>query len=99
LRNRFLTGAARVCAAVSRLTEVCERLATLRCELVDEREVVQALSLFDPVWDSLTPREQARIVRLLVERVDYDGKAGTVAVTFRSTGIKTLAQGETEDAA
>jgi hypothetical protein len=28
---------------------------------------------------------------MLVERVDYDGKAETVAVTFRPTGINTLA--------
>ncbi|KAB2949474.1 MAG: recombinase family protein [Phycisphaerae bacterium] len=83
----------------TRLTEVRERHVVLTRELVDEREVVQALSLFDPVWESLTPREQARIVQLLVERVDYDGKAGTVAVTFRPTGIKALAQKEAEDAA
>lgn len=82
----------------TRLTEVRERQVALSRELVDEREVVQALSLFDPIWESLTPREQARVVQLLVERVDYDGKSGTVAVTFRPTGIKALAQ-ESEDAA
>jgi site-specific DNA recombinase len=83
----------------TRLTEVRERHVALGRELVDEREVVQALSLFDPVWESLTPREQARIVRLLVERVDYDGANGTVEVTFRPTGIKALAQEGAEDAA
>jgi site-specific DNA recombinase len=82
----------------TRLAEVREQQVALSDELVDEPEVVQALSLFDPVWDSLTPREQARIVRLLVERVDYDGDSGSVAVTFRPTGIKTLAH-ETENAA
>ena len=82
-----------------RLTEVRERHLALSSELVDEREVVQALSLFDPVWESLTSREQARIVRLLVERVEYDGQNGTVSVTFRPTGIKALAQAEVEDAA
>ena len=60
--------------------------------MVDEREVEAALSVFDPVWDTLSPREQARIIHLLVERVDYDGKHGTVSVTFRPNGIKTLAQ-------
>lgn len=83
----------------TRLTEVRERHLALSRELVDEREVMQALSLFDPVWESLTPREQARIVRLLVERVDYDGHNGTVSVTFRPTGIKALAQEQTEHAA
>ena len=83
----------------TRLTEVRERYVALTRELVDEREVAQALALFDPVWESLTPREQARIVRLLVERVDYDGAKGTVSITFRPTGIKALAQEKTEDAA
>jgi site-specific DNA recombinase len=49
------------------------------------------LSLFDPVWESLTPTEQARVVQLLVERVDYDGARGRVSITFHETGIRTLA--------
>ena len=81
-----------------RLTEIREEITALGREMVDEREVQAALSLFDPVWETLAPREQARIVRLLVERVDYDGKSGTVSVTFRPNGIKTLAQ-QIEEAA
>ena len=79
-------------AAEQRATGIREELLALSRELVDERELATALSLFDPVWDSLAPREQARVIRLLVERVAYDGKKGTVAVTFRETGIKSLAQ-------
>jgi site-specific DNA recombinase len=67
--------------------------------MVDEREVEAALTVFDPVWERLSPREQARIIHLLVERVDYDGKNGTVSVTFRPNGIKTLAQQFEEAAA
>ncbi len=48
----------------ARLTKVRERQLALSRDLVDEREVAQALSAFDPVWESLAPREQARIVRL-----------------------------------
>jgi site-specific DNA recombinase len=39
----------------------------------------------------LTLREQTRVVQLLVERVDYDGAKGKIAITFHPTGIKTLA--------
>ena len=60
-------------------------------ELVDEKEVARALALFDPVWETLSPREQVRVIRLLVQRVDYDGEMGTVSVTFHPAGIKTLA--------
>ena len=42
-----------------RLTEVRERHLALTSDLVNEREVVQALSLFDPVWESLAPRQQS----------------------------------------
>jgi len=57
---------------------------------VDERDMARALAVFDPVWESLSPREQSRIVRLLVERVGYDGRDGRVTMTFRSPGVKAL---------
>jgi len=74
-----------------RATEVREQIVALSRELVDAREVGQACSLFDPLWDTLTAREQARILHLLIERIDYDGVNGTVSITFHPTGIKTLA--------
>ena len=51
-----------------------------------------ALALFDPVWAEMTPREQARVVSLLVEQVVYDGTRGRVTITFAPSGIKTLAE-------
>jgi len=53
--------------------------------------VTAALADFHVVWDCLAPREQARVVELLVEQVVYDHERGTVAVAFREAGIKTLA--------
>ena len=37
---------------------------------VTEAEVRRRCSDLDPLWDELFPAEQARIVQLLVERVD-----------------------------
>ena len=51
----------------------------------------QEVAAFDPVWDSLTLREQSRLLHLLIERVDYDGRTGDISITFHPTGIKTLA--------
>ena len=81
-----------------RLTEIREEEIRLRTGLVDERDIAQALREFDPLWESLSPREQARILQLLIERVDYDGEDGTVSVTFRPTGIKELAMLDEEPA-
>ena len=68
-----------------------EELIALGRQLVDEKEVAKALTLFDPIWDALSPREQVRVIRLLVQRVEYDGEKSTVSVTFHPAGIKTLA--------
>jgi site-specific DNA recombinase len=59
--------------------------------MLDEDEAGEALAIFDPLWEALTPHEQARVVQLLVERVDYDGVGGKVAIPFPPAGIKTLA--------
>jgi len=75
-----------------RIRNIREEIITLYQETVNEKELAAALSHFDPVWESLSMREQARVIHLLVERVGYDGENETVALTFRPTGIKTLAK-------
>ncbi len=57
---------------------------------VDPVDLRRALTLFDPVWEVLHAEEQARVMRLLVEGIDYDGAAGTAVVAFRATGIQGL---------
>jgi hypothetical protein len=44
------------------------------------------------VWRALAPAGQARVIGLVVERVDYAGGRQKVAVTFHPAGIKTLAE-------
>jgi site-specific DNA recombinase len=55
---------------------------------MDERTIVAALHRFNDLWDALFPAEQARIVRLLVDRVTV-GPTG-MAVDLRNNGITTL---------
>jgi site-specific DNA recombinase len=92
-------------AVVSRLAElqdrvgqIEQRIARLRTQReavqqqrLDEAEATRALAGLDPAWGALTPDEQARVVQLLVSRVDYDGAKGKVAITFHPLGLKTLA--------
>jgi site-specific DNA recombinase len=47
-------------------------------------------SLCPPNWDALPPLEQARLMRLLVERVDYDSAAGKLAIAFHEDGQERL---------
>ena len=93
----------RIRGAERRATEVREQIVVINRDVIDHGDVAKSMSVFDPVWETLTLREQARIVQLLVERVDYDGSTGKVSITFHPSGIKTLAnevtQAHSEDAA
>jgi site-specific DNA recombinase len=77
--------------AERRRTEIDDERKALTKQQLAESEVEQTLSAFDRVWESLTPREQARIVQLLVQRVDFDGATNQLSITFHSSGIQTLA--------
>jgi site-specific DNA recombinase len=77
-----------------RMSEVRSELAGLEAEAVTGEEIADALKAFDPIWTSLNTNEQTRIVRMLVERVGYDGRTGKVAVTFRSAGFRALCGGQ-----
>jgi site-specific DNA recombinase len=81
----------RIRTAEQRATTVQEEIIALDREAINEQELTAAISLFDPIWESLSPKEQARIIHLLVEKIGYDGEKESVALTFRPTGIKALA--------
>ena len=55
-----------------------------------EAEVRAALLDLDPLWEELFPAEQARIVGLLIERVDVTGER--TAIRLRTEGLATLVQ-------
>jgi site-specific DNA recombinase len=81
----------RIQSVERRVTEVRDEAQRLQRDQLDEDAAAQALAEFDPLWESLSPREQARLLRLLIERIDYDGRDSTIAITFHATGIKALA--------
>jgi site-specific DNA recombinase len=81
----------RIRVGEQRMAEVRQQTLALSREIVDEREVVGALTAFDPVWETLSPKERARVVRLLIKRVDYNGRDGDVALTFHPGGLCDLA--------
>ena len=55
-----------------------------------EREVVARITEFAPLWEELFPAEQARIVRLLVERIDLSPDG--MQVRLRAEGLHTLVE-------
>ena len=82
----------------ARLAQIEQRLARLRVQMealqqerLDEAAAQEVLSDLVPAWEAMTLVEQARVVRLLVSRVDYDGQQGKASITFQPLGLKTLA--------
>jgi hypothetical protein len=57
---------------------------------VPERDVVQTITEFALLWDELFPAEQARIFRLLVERIDLSTDG--MQVRLRAEGLQTLVE-------
>jgi len=55
-------------------------------------DVIKAWPVLDRRWATLTPEEAAHMVGQVVERVDYDGAKGKVAIAFRPAGIRQLVQ-------
>ena len=90
---------------VGRLTEVDQAMEAARSAervlrtgveqldtgIIDPEDLHRALSDFEQVWGELFPREQARVLRLLIEKVTYTGETGEVEISFRRNGLRTLA--------
>jgi site-specific DNA recombinase len=60
----------------------------LAAHAISENEVVEALKRFDSIWTELFPAEQARLVGLLVERVDVSPDG--LELRLRGDGLDSL---------
>lgn len=89
----------RLAADEQRLPELDSRIAALEKQIVTPDEARAVFADFDGLWQSLIPREQARLLKLLISTVEYDGDASTVSVTFRPTSIRALIDRKLENAA
>jgi site-specific DNA recombinase len=66
------------------------RTARRQIDTISEADVRDALEQLEPLWDELFPAEQARIVQLLVERIDVQEDA--VEIRFRVDGLASVVE-------
>ena len=64
------------------------RAARQSIDGISEADVREALERLDPLWDELFPAEQARIVQLLVERIDVSPDGADIRL--RTEGLTNL---------
>ncbi len=80
-------------AAEHHLADLITEGRELDADQFNDADAVRAPAEFDPVWASLTTREQTRLVQMSIAKVGYDGQTGKVTVDFRWAGIKDLCNG------
>ena len=66
--------------------------------MLEPDELAGAVEAFDPLWSTLPPSFRARLVQLLVERIEYDAESESISLTFHPTGIRTLTEQHRENA-
>jgi site-specific DNA recombinase len=71
---------------------IAEAIRLVRSEEpeIAEAEIITALDEFWSLWATLIPAEQARLIRLLVDRVVVRGDA--IAITLRAAGLGQIAR-------
>jgi len=79
----------RVGTLESRQREVEAEIAALGKQDIDREAVASALQAWDELWSVLLVPERERVLKLLVDRIDYGG--GTLQIQWRLAGFGQLA--------
>ena len=64
----------------------------LDAQNIDRDELARALVEFDELWSVLLTPERERVLRLLIEKIDYDGRTGKLEIAWRLGGFGQLAK-------
>jgi site-specific DNA recombinase len=79
-----------------RLAEIQEQTLAFQRPALEREETAQALMALEQGFEELPVIEQARLIRAMVERVDYDGAQGKLALTLDPAGLVTVLEEETK---
>jgi site-specific DNA recombinase len=90
--SELATAQERVASLEARQAEIKNELTTLDTQAIDRDDLARALESFDPIWDVLLTPEKERVLRLLIERVDYEGGTGKLQISWRLAGFGQLAE-------
>ncbi|MGJ8635700.1 MAG: recombinase family protein [Phycisphaerales bacterium] len=80
-----------IAANERRAERIRDRLESAQGEQIDSEAIGVMLGDFDEVWSNLIPREQARLLKLLIEKVEYDAEGQCVQITYRPNEFEKLA--------
>ena len=75
----------------ARQAEIEAELAHLAAQNVSRDELTRALVEFDELWSVLLTPERERVLHLLIEQIDYDGRTQKLEILWRLAGFGQLA--------
>jgi len=81
----------RTTASESELHQLKIQVTELESSQLADEEIQAAFSDFDTLWNSLTQREQLKLMEVLVKRVEYYPDEEAISISFHPAGIKNLA--------
>jgi site-specific DNA recombinase len=76
----------------TRQRQIREELSSLDTQAVNRDELARALEAFDPIWEVLLTPERERVLRLLIDRIDYDGGTDKLQINWRLAGFGQLVE-------
>ncbi|MGC3971115.1 MAG: recombinase family protein [Pirellulales bacterium] len=80
----------RIALETPRLAQIRDELARLKDWAIPPEKVATLLARFDELWKVMTIVEKQKLLNLLIERIDYDGRAGQVTIHFHPSGLESL---------
>ena len=80
----------RISQGQRQLNRIVDQVKAIESAHIEEAQVLDALSQFETIWEAWSTSERSRVVRLLIERIDYDGSSGQISITFHSTGLQSI---------
>lgn len=82
----------RIAVTEGRIAEIDGELQKNEAERLTQEEVDAAFADFEGLWNTLSPREQARSLALMIQRVEFDANDCGISLDFHAEAIRLLAQ-------
>jgi hypothetical protein len=79
-----------------RLAETQEQVQALQQQPLEVEEAAQALMALEKGFEELPVIEQARLIQLMVRRVDYDGAQSKLALALDPAGLVAVLEEQTK---
>ena len=79
-----------------RLAETQVQAMALQQPALEPEQAAQALMVLEQGFEELSGIEQARLIRLMVQRVDYDGGQSKLALTLDPAGLVAVLEEQTK---